>query len=119
MMRRLFLLTAVLWLWPISEAASQQWPPEELVSGWDALLEQFPFFLIVLLLVAVAWSVVLLVLYTVLPFSVLGLSGKLDQINRSLQALGREIECMAQQKGNADRASYQPSQEERGHMVDR
>ena len=118
MKRRFFLLAATLWLWPLSEAASQQWQHDPFISGWDALLDQLPFFLIIIFLVIVAWFLVLLVLYTLLPFSVFGLSVKLDRINRSLQALSREIAGMAREGHQAHEAAYGLSQGEERHTAD-
>jgi hypothetical protein len=118
MKRWLFLLVATLWLWPLREAASQQLQHDQFISGWDALLDQLPFFLIIVLLVVVAWSLVLLVLYTLLPFSVFGLNAKLDRINRSLQSLSREIVGMAREGREAHQAAYGLSQEEEQRTAD-
>jgi len=100
------------WLWRISEAAAQQWEGDQIISGWDALLEQLPFFLIVIFLVLVAWSVVLLVLWTVLPFAVLGMSTKLDRINRSLQALSHDIMGITREEHQAHQGAGELSRGE-------
>ena len=118
-MKRWFsFLMLSLWLWPLAEAAAQEWERDQLISGWDAMLDQLPFFLIIVLLVVVAWSLVLLVLYTLLPFAVFGLSAKLDRINRSLQALSREIVGMSREGREAHQAGYGLSQEEEQHTAD-
>lgn len=113
MKKLLPILVATLLLWPLPEAVSQPWEHDRLISGWDALLEQMPFFLIVLLLIVVAWSVVLLVVYTLLPFSVFGLSAKLDRINQSLQALTREMVGMKRERGGVGQAGYNLPHEEK------
>ena len=118
-MKRLFsFLMLSLWLWPLAEVAAQEWERDQLISGWDAMLDQLPFFLIVIFLVIVAWSVVLLVLYTLLPFSVFGVSTKLDRINRSLQALNREIMGMAGEERRLHQAAGELSREERRRTAD-